>query len=293
MVTLIVLACAGGAGDKAVEDSQAEVTVDRGPTTIALDADPNGLWWDADEAALYIADDNGNRALRWSDAGGLSLAATFPEAPADGPGLGQLVRLADGALVVTRFGYGTAGDVVFVGADGVSGVVPGLDPERRRIGLTLTDEGTLFDGWYKSADGTRVGGVSALDLTRGETDLWSDLGKPVGVLAHEGRLWVADQDKLQLLTAPLDDLSDLSLLAELDSADLLCAGPMGGVFMGGKDGAVRLISAEGVVEVYASGFQEARGVAYDAQNGRLFVADHDGEEADGLTHRLQIVPVAP
>lgn len=243
MFMALVLGCVGG--DKEAEDSLAEVVVDRGPTTIALDADPNGLWWDAEEGALYLADDNGNRILRWSDADGLSLATTLPEAPADGPGLGQVVRLADGALVVTRFGGGTAGDVVFARPDGSTGVVPDLDPERRRIGLTVTDDGTLYDAWFRSEDGTRVGGVSALSLGGGETDLWTDLGKPVGVLAAEGLLWVTDQDKLQLLTAPLDDLTALSLHADLDSADLIGPGPNGGVFMGGKDGVVRLIGAGG------------------------------------------------
>jgi len=32
-------------------------------------------------------------------------------------------------------------------------------------------------------------------------------------------------------------------------------------------------------------------VAYDAKNKRLFVADHDGNEADGVTHAIRIFPV--
>lgn len=295
MLLLLVLACQND-GDKTSDDSSgdsAAVEVDRGPTAYDVDGDPNGLWWDSDEGALYLADDNGNRVLRWSDADGFSLAAELPEASADGPGLGQLVRTADGTLVVPRFGYGTSGDVVYVTASGESGVVPGLEVERRRIGLTVADDGALYVGWFVSSDGGRVGGVSALDLDGGETDLADSLGKPVGVLASADTLWVSDQDLGQVLTAPLASPDALTLLAEVDSPDLLGAGPDGGVFTGGKDGSVRLISAGGEVTTFSSGYQEVRGVAYDAENGRLFLADHDGDESDGLTHRLQIVPVDP
>src|SRR5262245_23956371 len=66
--------------------------VDRGPTRLPLDGDPNGLWWDASSQTLYIADDNGNRILKWTDAAGLGAASDLPPASADGPGLGQLVK---------------------------------------------------------------------------------------------------------------------------------------------------------------------------------------------------------
>lgn len=295
MILLLALACQTDHADKSGDSSgdSAEVEVDRGPTAIDVDGDPNGLWWDADEGALYLADDNGNRILRWTDADGFSLAAELPEASADGPGLGQLVRTSDGTLVVPRFGYGTSGDVVYVNAAGSSGVVPGLDVERRRIGLTVADDGTLYDGWFVSSDGGRVGGVSVLDLAGGETDVLDSLGKPVGLLASGDTLWVTDQDLNQVLTAPLASPDALALLTEVDSPDLLCAGPDGGVYTGGKDGSVRLVSAAGEVTTPASGYQEVRGVAYDAENGRLFLVDHDGDESDGLTHQLQIVPVDP
>ena len=110
--------------------------LERGPKAIALDGDPNGLFWDAASQTLYIADDQNNRVLKWTDAEGVTLAAQLPPAPGNGPGLGDLVRMPDGTLVVVRFGGGTAGDVVFVRPDGTTGTVPGLKPERRRIGLS-------------------------------------------------------------------------------------------------------------------------------------------------------------
>lgn len=163
VLPLLLLACSAGPspGDTAAVDTAA-VPVDRGPTTVAVDGDPNGLWWA--NGALLIADDDDNRVLRWTDADGLGLVGDLPAAAADGAGLGQLVALDDGTIVVTRFGYGTAGDVVTLAPDGTGAVVPHLDVTRRRIGLTRAPDGTLFDGWFTSGDAGRVGAVSRLDL---------------------------------------------------------------------------------------------------------------------------------
>lgn len=292
MLALLLLACgtSGGSDSKTTDDSGGTgVPVDRGPTTIAVDGDPNGLWWS--DGVLSIADDDNNRVLRWTDADGLGLVGDLPEPSADGAGLGQLVALADGTIVVTRFGYGTSGDVVTLAPDGTGGVVPGLDVERRRIGLTVADDGTLYDGWFTSVDGARVGAVSVLSLDGGETDVLSDLGKPVGVLASGDTLYVSDQDAGEVLTAPLSDPGNVSVLAQVDSPDLLCAGPDGSVFTGSEEGDVRQISADGTVSTLVSGYQEVRGVAYDADNARLFFVDHDGDDSDGVTNYLQIVPV--
>lgn len=263
---------------------------DRGPTTVPVDGDPNGLWWDGER--LLIADDNNNRVLSWTDAEGLGAVGTLAAAPPDGPGLGQLVVTGDGTIVVTRFGFGTAGDVVTLSPDGASTVVPNLDVERRRIGLTVTEDGTLFDTWFISTD-VKVGAVSRLDLAGTETEVMSGLEKPVGVLVVGDTLVVTDQDLGQVLTAPLADPSDVSVLALVEEPDLLCAGPDGSVFTGGPAGEVRHVSASGALSTFVSGYQEVRGCAYDAANGRLFFVDHDGDESDGTTHFLQIVPVGP
>lgn len=292
MLPLLLLACgtSGGPDSNTTDHTgDGDPHVDRGPTTIAVDGDPNGLWWS--DGVLTIADDDNNRVLRWTDADGLGLVGGLPEPSADGAGLGQLVALADGTIVVTRFGYGTSGDVVTLAPDGTGSVVPGLDVERRRIGLTVADDGTIYDGWYISVDGARVGAVSVLSLDGGETEVLPDLRKPVGVLASGDTLYVSDQDAGEILTAPRSDPSDVSVLAQVDYPDLLCAGPHGSVFTGGGEGAVRQISADGTVSTLVSGYQEVRGVAYDADNARLFFVDHDGDDSDGGTNNLQIVPV--
>ena len=64
--------------------------VDRGPTNTPLDADPNGLYWDATSNTLYIADQEGNQILTWTDAGGFGAAIALTSAPAGQTELGGL-----------------------------------------------------------------------------------------------------------------------------------------------------------------------------------------------------------
>src|SRR5262249_34948107 len=149
----------------------AGMKVDRGPTSVALDGDPNGLFWDAETGTLYIADVDNNRVLAWTDAGGIQLVAELPPAPQNGPGLGQIVLTKDGKLVVTRFGYGTAGDIVYVAPDKSTGKVPGLDTLKRRIGLTIASDGTLYDTYFVKTASGQLGAVAKVDLSGGETDV--------------------------------------------------------------------------------------------------------------------------
>lgn len=294
---LLAVACQSPSKNKDRDDSSLDDSglgmeaPARGPLSIAVDGDPNGLWWA--NGTLFLADDDNNRILRWTDSDGLGLQGELPAAPADGAGLGQLVQLDDGTLVVTRFGYGTAGDVVTLSASGQGAVVPGLEGERRRIGLAVAPDGALYDGWFVSGDAGRVGAISRLSLSGEEQTILDGLRKPVGVLVVGDQLYVADQDAGQILAAPLATPSAVSVLALVDSPDLLCAGPSGSLFTGGKDGMVRRILADGTVETLASGHQEIRGVAYDAENGRLFFVDHDGDDSDGENNFLQILPVEP
>jgi sugar lactone lactonase YvrE len=248
------------------------------PTTasVPLDGDPNGVYWDGASSTLFIADDGNNRVVTYRDGEGISKYADLPAAPANGPGLGQLVKLADGSILVTRFGFGTTGDVVQVKADKTSAVIPNLDPEKRRIGITVTTDGTIYDAYFAKKGTGQVGAVALLTLAGTETDVITGLSKAVGVLATADTLFVDDQALGQLLEAPLSSPSSVTTVADLPSADLLCLGPNGSIFSGGADGNVRAIDANGTVTVFATGFVGARGVAYDATNHRLFVADHTG-----------------
>jgi DNA-binding beta-propeller fold protein YncE len=286
-IVLFLAAC--GSSNQAPSDAGG---VERGPKIVAVEGDPNGLWWDDAEQTLYVADDNGNRVLRWTDEDGFSLVRELPAAAPEGAGLGQLVRTDDGTIVVTRFGYGTAGDVVFLPPSGEPEIVPGLDVERRRIGLTVADDGTLFDSWFvRLSTGDRVGAVGQLSLEGDEPEVITGLQKPVGVLAVGSNLFVSDQDLGQILKAPQSDPSSYTVLATVEQPDLLAAGPDGSLFTGSAGGSLYRITEAGSPSVFESGFQQVRGVAYDPTNRRVFVADHDPDESDGISHMMHILPV--
>jgi sugar lactone lactonase YvrE len=245
-------------------------------TTIDLDGDANGLYWDAATSTLFIADDGNNRILTYTDAAGVTKLVDLPPASASGPGLGQLIPLDDGSLLVTRFGYGTAGDVVQVMPDTTTKIITGLDPTRRRIGLARADDGSIFDTYFVKNGTAYVGSVAKLSLAGTETDVVTSLQKPVGVLVTGGTLFFDDQSTNTLYSTPAASPGASTQFALLPDADLLCVGPNGTMFSGGADGNVRQIDASGAVTVFATGFAGARGVAYDAANHRLFIANHVG-----------------
>lgn len=266
--------------------------VDRGPRTLPFEGDPNGLYWDDQNQTLYVADDNGNRILRWTDAAGFSLVADLPAASPQGAGLGQVVRTSDGTLVVTRFGGGSAGDVVFVPPGGEPKVVPGLDRERRRIGLTVASDGQLFDTWFlRLSTGARAGSIGQLSLSGTEPEVLAGLKKPIGVLAVGTDLFVSDQELGQVLKAPRANPKAFTVLATVDSPDLIAAGPDGSLFTGSAGGNLYRIASTGAASVFKSGFQQVRGVAYDPGHRRVFVADHDADESNGVSHVLHVLPV--
>jgi DNA-binding beta-propeller fold protein YncE len=266
--------------------------VDRGPRTLPFEGDPNGLYWDDSQQTLYVADDNGNRILRWTDAAGFSLVAELPAASPQGAGLGQVVRTSDGTLVVTRFGGGSAGDVVFVPPGGEPKVVPGLDRERRRIGLTVASDGQLYDSWFlRLSTGDRAGSIGQLALSGAEPEVLTGLKKPIGVLAVGADLFVSDQELGQVLKAPRSNPKAFTVLATVASPDLLAAGPDGSLFTGSAGGNLYRIAASGAASVFQSGFQQVRGVAYDPGHRRVFVADHDADESNGVSHVLHVLPV--
>lgn len=264
----------------------------REPRTLPIDGDPNGLFWDQAGQRLLVADDDGNRILQWTDQHGFELVQNLLASAGKGPGLGQLVMTADGTIFVTRFGHGTTGDVVRVPRASEPEIVPGLDPTRRRIGLAVSSTGQLFDAWFARADdGSRQGAISQLEASGGEREVIAGLTKPIGVLVLAGRLFVSDQDRGQILAAPLDNPAQTSVFASIPGPDLLASGPDGSVFSGSTSGAVYWIDASGVASELAKGFGQVRGVAYDPAQRRLFVADHDANAADGVKHSVRVLPI--
>jgi hypothetical protein len=278
--------CQGGAS------GGLDAGVDRGPTVLEVDGDPNGLWWDDTEEVLYVADDNGNRVLAWTDEAGFSLSQTMPTAPEMGSGLGQLVRTSDDTLIVPRFGHGSAGAVIFTSSSAEPELVAGLDPERRRIGLTVAPDGRLFDSWFiRLESGDRVGAVGELSLSGTETEVITGLTKPVGVLVVGDQIFVSDQDLDQVLQAPLSNPMDYTVLATVPAPDLLAAGPDGSLFTGSEGGNLYRIESTGAASIFRAGFDTVRGVAYDPTSRRLFVVNHVGHDEMGVDHTIHILPV--
>lgn len=277
-----------------------------GPTALSLDGYPNGLWWDEASGTLFVADDQNNRVLTWADGDGFGVLGDLPEAAASSPGLRQPVLVED-RVIVLRFGDGTAGDVVWIGLDGGTGTVPDLDVERRRIGLALAPDGTLYDGWFTKSGDSQVGGVSELSLDGIETSCVDDLEKPVGLLADEDALYIADQKNGLVLRKGMPGSGSggggdgnggaPTEFASVPEPDLMCWGRNGRIFVYNKSGTGYEVDSAGAEsalyesEAESSGSQSSRrGIAYDATNGRLFLSHHDetGEADTGL-----VVPVDP
>lgn len=262
---------------------------ERRAVVLKVTGDANGLCWDDRTQTLYLADDDGNRILSWTDKTGFVVVKQLPAVLPKAPGLGQLVVLANGTLVVTRFGHGSVGDIVFIPPSGEPSVIPGLEPKRRRIGLSASADGRLFDAWFeKLENGERAGAVGELKLSGGESELIHGLKKPVGVLVVGDQLFVSDQELGEILKAPLASPASYTVFAHVPAPDLLAAGPDGSILTGGAGGVLYRVSAWGSAWVMASGFHQVRGVAYDPTHQRVFVADHadhDGEQ------RLHVLPL--
>jgi sugar lactone lactonase YvrE len=285
---LLSIACA----PRAPEPTTPAVT----PTQQRLDfdGDPNGLFWDAANQTLLIADAAHGRIVRWTDAGGfapfLDLAAGAEGEAAD---IGQLVMTSNGTLFVTRFGHGKSGGILRVAPGEKPVALPDLNPQRRRIGLTINSDGRIFDTWFKrhgEGEGEREGGISEVRPDEGEIDIIAGLAKPVGVLATKDKLFFSDQELGQVLSAPLATPAARRVFAKLPEPDLLTAGPDDSILVASKAGSVQRIDAAGNVTALASGWSSVRGVAYDAEHRRFFAAEHAGKGKDAK-HALHIVPV--
>jgi hypothetical protein len=84
-----------------------------------------------------------------------------------------------------------------------------------------------------------------------------------------------------VLRAPLSALQDYTTLTTPPSPDLLAVGPDDSLLTGSREGKMFRISPSGEVSVLASGYQQPCGLAFDAANRRLFIADHNADTTNG------------
>ncbi len=275
-------------------DPPARAQAARGTRAIDLDWDPNGLCWDPGERALYAIDQSGNRVMRWTDRRGFQVAASLPRARGPASGLGGVARLADGRTVVARSAAGKGGSTLIVISE-VRGaeVLSSLATDRRRVGLAVGAGETVYVTSTTSGKDGRPGHVSRVDLAEpAETDLpMFDLLKPVGVVVVDGVLYVSDQTRGEIVAMSLVPLGSAHAVAQLKSPDMLAAGPNKSVLVASKTGAVWQLFADGRLVRLLTSRQEVRGIAYDPAGKRMFFAEHDPDDSDGVEHRLQIVPL--
>jgi hypothetical protein len=184
-----------------------------------------------------------------------------------------------------------SGRVVTIAPDCTAKEMPGLDLARRRIGLAAAADGTLYTAWFEKHGDIRRGGVARIEAGGQETTIMEDLQKPVGLLVVGDALLVADQRMGKVLRSPLAQPSSADLLVAIEEPDLLAHGPDGSFLTGAKTGQVRRIDSNGTITVVATGFSAVRGIAYAATNRRLFVAEHDTDDSDGVAHPIHIRPL--
>ncbi|WP_353234589.1 hypothetical protein [Diaphorobacter ruginosibacter] len=289
MVSAAAVLSACGGGD----------SVDRGPTTINVSADLNGLYWDKAESRLFLSDDTANNIRAWDGGTRFPQYAALTEAPQSGATLGQITRTSDGTLYVTRFGFGTDGAVVAVPKTGSAYNLSGTDTLRRRIGLTTTPDGALLDGWFIKGGSGAVSELTLSGSAASEHELITGLGKPVGLAVVGDTIYVSDQNSGNVLSYSLSKvranpatLADGKLIATfttLDGIDLMAAASDGTLFFGGSGGKLFRISPKGETSVIASGWPKIKGVAYDENNRRLFAAVAAADASSDAS--IRIVPV--
>lgn len=304
---LFVSSMLAGCGDD--DDASA----DRGPTTIALAADPNGVHWDAAENRLYLTDDTSNAILRW-DGDGTTTFSSYAALPALQPpatptqtSLGGLTRTSGQRFYTTRFGFGNAGTAIEVDAPAAR-ILAGLDPARRRIAIAVSAAGELLDSWFTTppspSASTANGGVSMMtvnaDGSASEREIVTGLSKPVGVVTVGRTLFVSDQATGKLLSFALDTVLAAPASAEqgttvasfsanlassdpasrsADNIDQLAAASDGTLFLGGRGGRLFRVGADGAVSTLAE-FNTS------ADPGRLQVR---GVAYDAANRRLFVV----
>jgi sugar lactone lactonase YvrE len=273
-------------------------SVQRGPVSLSMSGDPEGLWWDEASSTLYIADQENNQILTWTDAGGFKTWSTLPGGAQAGQDLGQIVLTPAGNLVVIVFGFGTNGAIDIVAPDGTASVISGLDVTFRRLGLTQASDGTFYESYFaKASEASEPAGyVAKLTLTSTgsgwsgtETPVVTGLGKPVGVVGSGSTLYITDQATNDFYGVPIASLptSTAAVLGSNLALDLISVGPSGTFFTGSSTGNLERLTATGMESVFVSGYANPRGSAYDAVHDRVFFGNHVTSSG---ANQLVIVP---
>jgi hypothetical protein len=288
-VTLCGCAAHPGVADRPVRPEASRAAPATPPADIAItrDGGANALWWDPASSTLYLTDSNASSLMTWTDADGLQVAGALPADEA-GVSLGGIVRRSDGTLLISSFGFGTHGGMIAVAA-GTASALTGLDPARRRVGLAQDAEGARYSAYFTGGRGKPpVGGVATVTiagLAATETEIASGFHKVVGLVATPTAVFVSDQTDRTIYRIAVPGYA-VTRLASAPAVDLLATLPGGDLLTGGGP-TISRISQTGQVTTLSAGFEQVRGLAYDAAHERLFVIDHS--VTVGLPDKLRIV----
>lgn len=240
--------------------------------SLPLKFEPGGICLGRRDGVLYLSDSTGQRVMTW-ELTGLRTHFELPASSEAQDGLGQVVLRGDGALFLPRYGRGRDGAILMI-SRGHCVPLLGLDPARKRIGLTIAPDGAMYSAFYLDCHAPASGAVAWLTPEGEEVVLVSGLGKPVGVVASRDVLLVSDQARGQILRVPRRRPESASVWASVPQPDALCLAADGTLLVASRSGAVYRVGPQGgAAEVVVAGLQEPRGVAYDAATRRLFVAD--------------------
>jgi hypothetical protein len=283
----------------------------RGPATIDFPegSDPNSLYYDDATNKIFISDNNNNQVWTWSEKSGLQKAVVMPNSNPTGPfptQTGQIVILADGTIVVPRFGKGVNGGIEYSDVEGLNnGEVPGTDPTLKRVALgsaeTVNGSGKMFGSTFVNNTSTDDAGVITTVTVSGETPYAVGFQKVVSVLVKGQQLFATDQGRNVIYVLPTDGgagINDHVVFANVQAPDTTVEGPNNTILTGQfkvlVDGGalqVRQISADGqtvkAVDTGKFSLSKPKGLAYDKVNKRLFIADSDGL----VVRTVKIVPL--
>jgi len=272
------------------------------PQRVAVSASPNGIAVRAADGAVFITDDQTNGVLSSPDGRTFSHYAGVPVVAGQANSLSQLNFADGGALMIERFGFGTASAMFSI--TGVDTIAPlsGPDPARRRLGLISIGSNRLLSTWFiKSGSTPPQGGLSLITYdpnahTAVERDLLTGLGKPVGVAVSGDTVYVSDQANNNVVKSSLSALLGGSqavtagtTLAQINSPDLMAVDASGTLYTKCNTTGLCRIAPDGTISLLANDFQDARGVAVDAPRHLLYAIDRAG--STGGTSYVRIFPL--
>jgi sugar lactone lactonase YvrE len=253
-------------------------------TTIVVRAEPNGLAFDRDREALYVADAKSAAVIRIEGRRHTRIASLPPNTILGSNHLAGLTVTPYGTIYAARLGYGRTGAVLQIEPDGDCVALPRLPARFWRVGVA-------YDGlrhriystqFLKSASGPFEGSVIAIDLATGDvTTVVEDLLKPVGVAAFGHVMVVSDARMKVVLRLDLVEgrAVSRSVLADGLRPDAICAVDARSLLVTSYDdvaheGALDRLWLDGRRERIASGPWQPRGVATDGE--RAYVSAKRG-----------------